>query len=99
MQMRILLKQYQWFMMFYFGETILVQMVSYLVRISFVLKLGKCNIYLNVCYFQDLIVSGKPPVSEDLFKKGAMFYKNEDINCIPMCKNPCIIFIKSLTIS
>lgn len=34
----------------------------------------------------NLLVSGKAPVSEELFKKGGMFMKNEDINCIPMRK-------------
>ena len=32
----------------------------------------------------NLLVSGKPPVPEELFKKGGMFMRNEDINCIPM---------------
>lgn len=32
----------------------------------------------------DLVVSEKPPVSEEMFKKGGIFYKNEDINCTPM---------------
>lgn len=32
----------------------------------------------------DLLVSGKPPVAEEMFKKGGLFYRNEDINCTPM---------------
>lgn len=31
-----------------------------------------------------LLVPGKLPVGEELFKKGLIFVKNEDINCIPM---------------
>jgi hypothetical protein len=33
-----------------------------------------------------LILPGKLPVGEELFKKGLIFVKNEDINCIPMSK-------------
>ncbi len=33
-----------------------------------------------------LLLPGKLPVSEELFKKGLIFVKNEDINCIPMSK-------------
>ena len=35
----------------------------------------------------DLLKSREPPVPEELFKKGAMFMKNEDINCVPICEN------------
>lgn len=31
-----------------------------------------------------LLTPGKLPVNEELFKKGLIFVKNEDINCIPM---------------
>jgi hypothetical protein len=34
----------------------------------------------------DLVIPGKTPFPEDLLKKGGLFMKNEDINCIPMCK-------------
>ena len=30
---------------------------------------------------------GKVPFPEELLKRGALFMKNEDINCIPMCKS------------
>jgi hypothetical protein len=33
----------------------------------------------------NLVTPNKLPVSEELLKKGGIFMRNEDINCIPMC--------------
>ena len=33
---------------------------------------------------KELLTPGKLPFPEELFNKGALFMKNEDINCIPM---------------
>jgi len=42
--------------------------------------------FFYYCLFLDLCIPGKLPVSEEILKKGGIFMRNEDINCIPMCK-------------
>ncbi len=54
-------------------------------------ELLKYNSYFK---YLDLCTPGKLPVSEEIFKKGGIFMRNEDINCIPMCKFIKKIFFK-----